>query len=254
VPDGTQWLGCANANLVYIKNHQLQETQIMATTFRVTVQRGPSVGRTYELIKDVVTMGRDMSNDIVINDAESSRHHARLTKQGATYVVEDLGSTNGTFVNSARLSTPRPLSPGDVIGMGETIALTYEVTTTAATGATMIGSIDATVVASDLPSAREMQQMAAASAPPPQPSYAEPQPSSVPQSSFDLPRSEPAPSYSSSSYSSPPMSSSDFSSKPAGRDNTMMYVGIGAGVFLLCCCCPTLLSFVYAFATGMFGG
>jgi hypothetical protein len=50
------------------------------------------------------------------------------------------------------------------------------------------------------------------------------------------------------------MSSSDFSSKPAGRDNTMMYVGIGAGVFLLCCCCPTLLSFVYAFATGMFGG
>jgi pSer/pThr/pTyr-binding forkhead associated (FHA) protein len=229
----------------------------MATNFRVTVQRGPSVGRTYELIKDVVTMGRDMSNDIVINDAESSRHHARLTKQGATYVVEDLGSTNGTFVNSARLSTPRPLSPGDVIGMGETIALTYEVTTTASTGATMIGSIDATVVASDLPSAREMQQMAAASAAASSPSIPEPQTASVPQSSFDLPRSEPSPSYSSpsASYSGPSMSSSDFSSKPpAGENKTMMYVGIGAGVFLLCCCCPTLLSLVYAFATGMLGG
>lgn len=222
----------------------------MATTFRVTVQRGPNVGRTYELIKDVVTMGRDMSNDIVINDAESSRHHARLTKQGATYVVEDLGSTNGTFVNNARLSTPRPLSPGDVIGMGETIALSYEVTTTASTGATMIGSIDATVVASDLPSAKEMQQMAAASAPPPPP---RPEPPTAPMPPPSYESSRPEPSYSSSA---PSVSSSDFSSKPAGGDNkTMTYVGIGAAVFLLCCCCPTLLAIIYyAFTGGLFGG
>lgn len=219
----------------------------MATAFRVTVQRGPNVGRTYELVKDVVTMGRDMSNDIVINDAEASRHHARLTKQGATYLVEDLGSTNGTFVNSARLSTPRPLSPGDVIGMGETIALTYEVTTTASTGATMIGSIDATVVASDMPSAKEMQQMAAAaSAPPP---ISEPVAFSPPPS-YELPRSEP--SY---SYSTPSTPSSDYSSKPAGDNKTMMYVGIGAGVFLLCCCCPALIfGIYYAVTAGMLGG
>ena len=230
----------------------------MATSYRLTVQRGPSVGKTYELVKDVVTMGRDMSNDIVINDAESSRHHARLTKQGVTYVIEDLGSTNGTFVNSARLSTPRPLNPGDMVGMGETIGLSYEVLTTAPTGATMVGNIDATVVASDLPSAKEMQQMAAAGAPPSpySPAY-EPPTAPMPSPSFDMPSSQPV--MSSSSYDSGPSMSSGSSdslgsdaAKPPGNNRNLI-IGGGIGVLLLCCCCSLLGGIYYAYTAGYFG-
>jgi hypothetical protein len=229
----------------------------MATSYRLTVQRGPSVGKSYELVKDVVTMGRDMSNDIVINDAESSRHHSRLTKQGVTYVVEDLGSTNGTFVNSARLSTPRPLNPGDMVGMGETISLSYEVITTPPTGTTMVGgNIDATVVASDMPSAAEMQQMAAAAAvppPPPPPAYTpaytptyEPPTAPMPSPSFDLPSSQPAMS-SASSYSSSSDSSDSLGSADATppKSNRNLIIGIVAGVVVLCCCCPTLIGVAY---------
>jgi pSer/pThr/pTyr-binding forkhead associated (FHA) protein len=231
----------------------------MATSYRLTMQRGPNVGKTYELVKDVVTLGRDMSNDIVINDAESSRHHARLTKQGVTYVLEDLGSTNGTFVNSARLSTPRPLNPGDMMGVGETISLSYEVITTPPTGATMVGNIDATVVASDLPSAKEMQEMAAAASapppPPPPPAY-EPPTSPMPSPSFDMPSSAPASSSSSSSsapsYSS---SSSDSLGTPAKppANNRNLIIGIVVGVAVLCCCCLVAVGIYYGYANGMFG-
>lgn len=226
----------------------------MATSYRLTVQRGPSVGKSYELVKDVVTMGRDMSNDIVINDAESSRHHARLTKQGVTYVVEDLGSTNGTFVNSARLSTPRPLNPSDMLGMGETISLSYEVITTTPTGATMVGNIDATVVAADMPSAKEMQEMAAAnnvaSAPPPFTPLYEPPTAPMPSPSFDLPSSQ---SSMGSSYPSSLPSASDSlgsESKPPANNRNMI-IGIVAGVVVLCCCCPTLIGIAYYAASTM---
>jgi pSer/pThr/pTyr-binding forkhead associated (FHA) protein len=234
----------------------------MATSFRLTIQRGPNVGKSYDLVKDVVTMGRDMSNDIVINDAESSRHHARFTKQGVTYVVEDLGSTNGTFVNSARLSTPRPLNPGDMVGVGETVAMSYEVVASVPTGATMVGNIDATVVASDLPSAAEMQQMAAASNPPPapapssEPAY-EPPTAPMPSPSFDMPSSSssgPA-SGSYSSSSSPASSGSDSfaaPAKPAGSNNRNIIIAVVV-VVLLCCCCSVISGLgYYAYSAGMF--
>lgn len=228
----------------------------MATSYRLTMQRGPNVGKTYELVKDVVTMGRDMSNDIVINDAESSRHHARLTKQGVTYVLEDLGSTNGTFVNSARLSTPRPLNPGDMVGVGETITLSYEVITTPPTGSTMVGNIDATVVASDLPSAKEMQDMAAAASsnppPPPPPAY-EPPTSPMPSPSFDMPSSSSSSSSSAPSYSSAPASDSLGTPAKPPSNNRNLIIGIVVGVLVLCCCCLTAVSVYYAYANGMFG-
>ncbi len=213
----------------------------MATSFRLTMQRGPNVGKTYELVKDVVTLGRDMSNDIVINDSEASRHHSRFTKQGSSYLLEDLGSTNGTFVNSARLSSPRPINNGDVIGIGETVALNYEAATAAPTGATMIGNIDATVVASsDMPSAREMQEMAAAAAP----AY-EPPTTPMAQPVYSAP--------STSSYTPPPPPASDsLLAKPAEKNNTMMYVGIGGGAFiLLCCCCPAITWVLWTFVGPM---
>lgn len=94
--------------------------------FRLVVRRGPQPNQQYELNRDTVTIGRDITNDIVINDPEVSRHHARLVRTPTGYAVEDLRSTNGTFVNRQRVTTQHPLTNGDLLGMGETVILVFE--------------------------------------------------------------------------------------------------------------------------------
>ncbi len=94
--------------------------------FRLVVRRGPQPNQAFEVSKDVITLGRDISNDIVINDRETSRHHLRLMRSGDALTIEDLGSTNGTFVNGKRLSGVTPLQNGDMIGLGETVTLALE--------------------------------------------------------------------------------------------------------------------------------
>ncbi len=94
--------------------------------FQLVMRSGPTVGKIYPLEKSELTIGRDTSNDIVINDAEVSRKHARLILQGGGFVLEDLGSTNGTFVDGQRLMGPHALRPGEVIMLGENIRLNYE--------------------------------------------------------------------------------------------------------------------------------
>lgn len=98
----------------------------MQSNFRLVMRSGPSVGKVYPLDKNEMFLGRDLSNDIVINDPEISRRHARLFTQGNTIAVEDLGSTNGTFVNGQRLMGPNVLRPGDVITFGERMSLVFE--------------------------------------------------------------------------------------------------------------------------------
>src|SRR5215207_5002524 len=95
-------------------------------SFRLIVRRGPQPNQTYDLNKDIVTLGRDITNDIVINDPEVSRHHMRMTRGAGGFTIEDLGSTNGTFINGQRLTGARPMRPGDMIGLGETVTLAYE--------------------------------------------------------------------------------------------------------------------------------
>ena len=94
--------------------------------FRLVVRRGPQPNQAFEVSKDVTTLGRDISNDIVLNDRETSRHHLRLMRSGDTLTIEDLGSTNGTFVNGKRISGVTPLQNGDMIGLGETVTLALE--------------------------------------------------------------------------------------------------------------------------------
>ncbi len=98
----------------------------MAAQFQFVMRSGPTPGATYSLDGDQVVIGRDSTNGVVINDAEVSRKHARLTFQGGKYVLEDLGSTNGTFVNGQRLAGPIVLRSGDVVSLGEQIVLMYE--------------------------------------------------------------------------------------------------------------------------------
>jgi len=65
-----------------------------------------------------LVFGRAPGVDQVLNYPMISSRHARLYRVGATILIEDLGSTNGTFVNGKRIRRPTPVQPGDVIGLG----------------------------------------------------------------------------------------------------------------------------------------
>ena len=90
----------------------------------VFVEQHPLSGRTIELA-DGVTVGRE-GCDILLADPEVSRRHAVLhDTPGRGPTIEDLGSTNGTYVNGRRVTSARKLSSGDVVRIGET-ELRYE--------------------------------------------------------------------------------------------------------------------------------
>jgi pSer/pThr/pTyr-binding forkhead associated (FHA) protein len=99
----------------------------MGTTYRLILQSGPDSGQEFLLEKPELYIGRDLNNSIVINDPEVSRRHARLSLQAGNYVIEDLGSTNGTFIRGQRLAAPVVLRPGELVTLGEEVVLRYEV-------------------------------------------------------------------------------------------------------------------------------
>jgi pSer/pThr/pTyr-binding forkhead associated (FHA) protein len=92
----------------------------------LTVSRGPGVGRRFSIGAAPVTIGRDAQCDIQVDDTWVSRRHARIAWSGTEYIVEDLGSTNGTYVNSERLGAPRALQSGDLLQLGEQVELAFQ--------------------------------------------------------------------------------------------------------------------------------
>jgi hypothetical protein len=72
-----------------------------------------------------VVLGRSRQCDIVLNDPNVSRRHAELRPRGGSWVLTDLGSTNGSRVNGRRLEGPEVLKPGDEVELGATV-LTFE--------------------------------------------------------------------------------------------------------------------------------
>ncbi len=101
--------------------------------YRLVMRSGPNAGQVYSLEKDELFIGRDLANDIIVNDPEVSRRHLRLFLQGNQYSVEDLGSTNGSFINGQRLAGPFVLQSGEFLTLGERVNFVYEVVDTDAT-------------------------------------------------------------------------------------------------------------------------
>jgi hypothetical protein len=92
-------------------------------TGRLVVVKSPDLdaGQDFELDSAQLTIGRGRQNDIAIGtDEYASARHARFEPRQDGVWVQDLGSTNGTYVNGARLEHPRRLTAGDVVRIGET--------------------------------------------------------------------------------------------------------------------------------------
>ena len=97
---------------------------------RLVVQRSPSLdeGDAFPLNSAPVTVGRGGQNDLVLGGDEfASARHARIEVRGDGAWVQDLDSTNGTYVNGSRVAGAQRLAAGDVLRVGETDLLVEEV-------------------------------------------------------------------------------------------------------------------------------
>ena len=94
-----------------------------ARSVRLVVQRSPSLdeGDEFPVNSAPLTLGRGGQNDLVLEgDDFASARHARIESRGDGVWVQDLDSTNGTYVNGARVLGAQRLDPGDVLRVGET--------------------------------------------------------------------------------------------------------------------------------------
>jgi hypothetical protein len=81
-------------------------------------------GREHPLTGDLIVIGRAVENDVVITSKRVSREHARVRRDGWRVMLEDMGSTNGTFLNDERLLSPTALHDEDRIQVGD-VVLTF---------------------------------------------------------------------------------------------------------------------------------
>jgi len=101
----------------------LQASRSGSHTGRLVVVQSPDLGEgdDFELNSAQLTIGRGNQNDIAIStDEYASARHARFEPRQDGVWVQDLGSTNGTFLNGTRLDRPRRLAHGDIVRVGET--------------------------------------------------------------------------------------------------------------------------------------
>jgi pSer/pThr/pTyr-binding forkhead associated (FHA) protein len=85
----------------------------------LTLTGTEDVAEEYYYIQAVVNVGRGATNDLIINNDTVSSHHARLAYNLSQWWLQDLNSTNGTYINGQRLITSTVLTTGDMIGFGE---------------------------------------------------------------------------------------------------------------------------------------
>ncbi len=86
---------------------------------RLVITKGPGIGRDHAIGTECV-LGRAPDVDFTIEDTNASRRHSRVLAEGDGYVIEDLGSRNGTWVNGARVVQRQGLRDGDVVRIGGT--------------------------------------------------------------------------------------------------------------------------------------
>ncbi|MBE3585116.1 FhaA domain-containing protein [Desulfofundulus thermocisternus] len=89
---------------------------------RLVVKAGPQAGKVFPLQPATMVIGRRDTCDVILTDNSVSRRHAQLEYRGGEFVIRDLGSTNGVYINGVRVHT-KVLVPGDTIKMGTTLCV-----------------------------------------------------------------------------------------------------------------------------------
>jgi hypothetical protein len=84
----------------------------------LVVKRGPNAGSRFVLQNEITRVGRHPDSDIFLDDITVSRRHAEFVRQPAGYLVRDVGSLNGTYINRERLEEGH-LQPGDEVQVGK---------------------------------------------------------------------------------------------------------------------------------------
>ena len=88
---------------------------------RLLVTAGPLAGTSLALTEQQITIGRANDATLVLNDDYASSRHARLFPQDGQWIVEDLGSTNGTYLDRQKVTQPTPVPTGVPIRIGKTV-------------------------------------------------------------------------------------------------------------------------------------
>ncbi|MDQ1696603.1 MAG: hypothetical protein QOJ03_1956 [Frankiaceae bacterium] len=88
---------------------------------RLVVVEGDLAGQTVALSDSPITLGRADDSTLVLTDDYASTRHARLVPRGDSWLIEDLGSTNGTYLDRQRITAPTPVPVGVQIRIGKTV-------------------------------------------------------------------------------------------------------------------------------------
>ena len=241
--------------------------------YQLVVRRGPRAGETFELKSQTVIIGRDSTADIIINDPEVSRNHCRLILD-RSYYLQDLGSTNGTFIDGQRLGgEPVRLANGQIIQLGSNVTLLHqEIETNNEIVSTMVKGNDEP---DDFP-IESAPPAAASSAIPTVPERDDQLPTfdDAPASVSDAPHTPPAmerqpdpvPAYTPpTEYSEPAQAKGGFFSGSESSDlpgsgppwanwtQTQWMIALGVLVILLiCACCIFLVALAFIFRPELF--
>ncbi|BDZ54740.1 FHA domain-containing protein FhaB/FipA [Agromyces marinus] len=87
---------------------------------RLVITSGAKAGAEFPLGRDEITIGRSADSAIIIRDDYTSTHHARLMLWNGTWMIQDLDSTNGTFLNGSRVTVPTSIPLGATVKVGAT--------------------------------------------------------------------------------------------------------------------------------------
>jgi len=198
-------------------------------SYQLVVRKGPQPGKVFPLSSQNMSIGRDPMSDITVIDPEVSRYHAQLLQTEEGFQIQDMGSTNGTFIDGEHLGgQPAILTPGQTVQLGSSVVLVFEavpeeedVLATVADSSPDLRPIEPLEepAPADLFEADDQSDFPAFEPEPPLPAFKPP------------PRIEPS--------TGPLVTPSEGSGDSKRRRRTIIIVIL---ILLLCCCCAFLIT------------
>jgi pSer/pThr/pTyr-binding forkhead associated (FHA) protein len=209
---------------------KLRGIAVTDVSYQLVVRKGPQPGQVFPLSSQNMSIGRDPMSDITLSDPEVSRYHAQLLQTEAGFQIQDMGSTNGTFIDGEHLGgQPATLTSGQTVQLGSGVVLLFEAVPEEDAMATVTNS------SPDLLETEPEEETASADL-----SQAEDEPippAFEPEPASPSPAFEPPPPFDPSS--GPLVAPGEGSGDSRRRRRTIIIVSI---ILLLCCCCAFLIS------------